>query len=77
LHKKVKLSLCSTIKHYTMKAYGGVGVQIHIFLTSVLVGGEWSSPCPDRFTPGERAPSTHWMGDWVSPRSGLYDVEKR
>jgi hypothetical protein len=26
-----------------MKTYGGVDVQIHIFLTSALVGGEWSA----------------------------------
>jgi hypothetical protein len=30
-----------------MNAYGGVDVQIHIFLTLALVGGEWSaSPLP-------------------------------
>jgi hypothetical protein len=39
-----------------MKAYGGVNVWIHIFLTLVLVGGEWSASRPSRFTPGERAP---------------------
>jgi hypothetical protein len=43
-----------------MKAYGGVDVQIHIFLTLVLVGGEWSASRPGRFTP-----STHWIGGWV------------
>jgi hypothetical protein len=26
-----------------MKAYGGMDVQIHIFLTSTLAGGEWSA----------------------------------
>jgi hypothetical protein len=26
--------------------------------------------------PGERAPSTHWIGGWVDPRAGLDDVEK-
>jgi hypothetical protein len=34
-----------------MKAYGGVDVYIHIFLTSTLVGGEWSASHPGRFTP--------------------------
>jgi hypothetical protein len=42
-----------------MKAYGGVDVQIHILLTSALVGGEWSASRPCRFTPGERTPATH------------------
>jgi hypothetical protein len=39
---------------------GGVDVQIHIFLTSALVGCEWSPSRPDRFTPG-----THWVGGWM------------
>jgi hypothetical protein len=54
-----------------MKAYGGVELWIHIFLTSTLAGGEWSTPRPCRFTPGERAPGTHWIGGWVDPRAGL------
>jgi hypothetical protein len=55
--------MCLT-KHYAMKKYGGVGVYIHIFLTSALVGGEWSATRPGRFTPGERAPGTHWIEGW-------------
>jgi hypothetical protein len=39
-----------------MKTYGGVDVQIHVYLTLALVGGKWSASRPDRFTPGERAP---------------------
>jgi hypothetical protein len=57
-----------------MKAYGG---WIHIFLTSALAGGEWSVSQPSRFTAGERASGTHWIGCWVDPRAGLDDVEKR
>jgi hypothetical protein len=37
-----------------MKAYGGVDIYIHIFLTSVLAGGELSNSQPGRFTPEER-----------------------
>jgi hypothetical protein len=55
-----------------MKAYGGMDVQIHIFLTSALVGCEWSASRPGRFTPDNR-----WIGGWVGPISGLDDVEKR
>jgi hypothetical protein len=51
-----------------MKAYWGVDVWIHIFLTSALVGGEWSASLPSRFTPGERAPDVHWIGDWGAPK---------
>jgi hypothetical protein len=60
-----------------MKAYGGVDVYIHIFLTSVLAEGEWSAPHPGRFTPEETALDTHWIGCWVDPRAGLDDIEKR
>jgi hypothetical protein len=59
-----------------MKAYGGVDVYTHIFFTSELVGGERSASRPGRFTPGERASGTHWIGGWVDPRVGLNDVEK-
>jgi hypothetical protein len=60
-----------------MKVYGGVNVQIHIFLTSALAAGEWSASRPGRFAPGERAPGTHWIGGWVDPRAGLDNMEKR
>jgi hypothetical protein len=60
-----------------MKAYGGVDVQIHIFLTSALAGSEWSASRPCRFTPRERFPGTHWIGGWVDLRASLDDVEKR
>jgi hypothetical protein len=59
-----------------MKAYGGVDVYIHIFLTSALFGGEWSASRPGRFTPREGGPGTHWIG-WVGPRAGLDNMEKR
>jgi hypothetical protein len=59
-----------------MKMYGGVDVWIHIFLTSALVGGEWPASRPGLFTPGERAPGTHWIGSWVGLRAGLDDMEK-
>jgi hypothetical protein len=60
-----------------MKTYGGVDVYIHIFLTSALVGGEWSASRSVRLTNGERTPGIHWIGGWVDPRTGLNDVEKR
>jgi hypothetical protein len=59
-----------------MKAFGGVGVWIHIFFTLALVG-EWSASRPGRFTPGEKVPGTHWIGGCVDPRAGLDNVEKR
>jgi hypothetical protein len=44
------------IKHYAVKKYGGVDVYIHVFLTSALVGGEWSASRPGRFNPGKEPP---------------------
>jgi hypothetical protein len=42
---------------------------MHIFLISALAGGEWSASFPGRFTPGERAPGSHLIGDCVYPRA--------
>jgi hypothetical protein len=60
-----------------MKAYGGVDIQIHIFLTSALDAGELSASRPGRFSLGDRAPGTHWIGGWMDPWAGLDDMEKR
>jgi hypothetical protein len=59
-----------------MNAYRGVNVQTHVFLTSTLVGGEWSASLHGLFTPKERSPGTHWIGGWVDPRASLDDMEK-
>jgi hypothetical protein len=55
-----------------MKACVGVDVYIHILLISALAGGEggeWSASRPDRLTPRERVPRTHWIGGCVDPQS--------
>jgi hypothetical protein len=65
------------IKHYAMKAYGGVDVWTHVFLTSALAGGEWSASRPCRFTAGERVPGTHWIGGRADPRAGLDDFGEK
>jgi hypothetical protein len=54
-----------------MKMYGGVDVQIQVFLPSALAGGEWSASRRGCFTPGERAPGIHWI------RADLDDMEER
>jgi hypothetical protein len=59
-----------------MKAYGRVDVYIHVFLTSALVGGEWSVSRPGRFTPWEKASGTHWIEGCVDAGAGLDDVEE-
>jgi hypothetical protein len=60
-----------------MKTYGGVNVQIHVLLISVLVGGEWLVSSPDSFIPEKRASRTHLIGDWVAPRTSVDDANKR
>jgi hypothetical protein len=59
---KGKVALCLTDKHYAMKAYGEVGVYMHIFLFSALVEVERSGSRPGRFTP-----SAHCIGGYVEP----------
>jgi hypothetical protein len=71
-----KLSLC-LIKHYTVKTYGGVDVQIQVFVTSARVAGEWSASCLGHFTLMKRAPGTHWIGGWVGPTTSLDDMKGR
>jgi len=60
-----------------MKAYwGSGGIALHI-LTLALVRGEWSDSFPSCFTLRERAPSTHWIGGWVGPRTSLDAAVRR
>jgi hypothetical protein len=73
--KNIKMIICLT-KHYAKKTYGEMDVQIHVFLTSALVGGGWSDSRHDRFILGERAPSTLWIGVWIGSRAVLDDMEK-
>jgi hypothetical protein len=58
-----------------MKTWGTGGIAPP-FLISALDGGECSASHPGRFTPGERAPGTHWIGGWVGLRVDLDAVEK-
>jgi hypothetical protein len=55
-----------------MKMYGGVDV----FLILALDEGELLASCPNCFTPGGKAISTHWIGGSVSPRTGLDDMKR-
>jgi hypothetical protein len=45
------------------------------FLTSALDEGEWSASRSCRFTPGERALGTHYIGGWVDPVWRLWSRE--
>jgi hypothetical protein len=59
-----------------MKTYEGVDVEIHVFLTLALVGGEYSASRSGHFTPREKVPGTRWIGGWVDLIAGLDDAEK-
>jgi hypothetical protein len=50
---------------------------MHIFLTAALVGGKWPAPNPGRYSPRERAPSTHWIRVLVGPKAGMGEADKR
>jgi hypothetical protein len=73
--KKVNLSLCLT-KHHAMKMYRGNG-GIASRILDLGTWWRWSASRPGRFTARERAPGTHWIGDWVGPRAVLDAVVKR
>jgi hypothetical protein len=54
-----------------MKAYRGVDVQIHVFLTSVLVLGDFLTSGSGRFTPG-----INRIGVWMVARAAeKYEVK--
>lgn len=56
--------------------YGSGGITPSSFISS-LDEGEWPTSRPDRFTPGERAPGTHWNGGWLGHTFCLDGVVKR
>jgi hypothetical protein len=73
--KMLKLFLWLTNNHYAMKMYGGMDAQIHIFFTKTLNGAGWSDSHSSHFTPGETAPSIHWIRGLVDPRTSVDNME--
>jgi hypothetical protein len=72
-----KVSLCLISRELLREDIWASGVICPLILTSTLDGGEWSASRPYRFTPRERACSTHSIGGWVGPTASLDAVEKR
>jgi hypothetical protein len=55
-----------------MKAYGGINVKLHTFLTSAFDGGEWSASCSVALHPGkESLVPTGWETGKVANRKIL------
>jgi hypothetical protein len=77
LGPSVKLSLCFKRASRHENILGEWRYSSTHSSTSALDGGEWSASRPGRFTAGERAPGTHWIGGWVGPRAVLEAVVKR
>jgi hypothetical protein len=65
------------INHYTMKMCGWNGSIAPPFLSSTRDGREWSASRSGRFTNGETAFLTHWIGGSVGLRTGLDAIENR
>jgi hypothetical protein len=61
-----------------LKRKANVLYKICVFLTSALVGGDWSLSRPGFFTPNGKS---FWYSlerrGWVGPRVGLDDMERR
>jgi hypothetical protein len=74
---KAKLSLCYNWAPRREGVLGEWRYNSTHSLTSALDRGEWSTSRPGRFTPRERTPCTHWIGDWVGPRAVLDTGVKR
>jgi len=53
---------------------GGIAPRIQ---TSAVAGCNWLASRPGRFIPGERAPSTHWIGGLMGARADLVSVARR
>ena len=51
-------------------------VWLHLFLTSAVDGGEWSTSHPGRFTFGKES-AVHLIGGCVGFKAGLDDFKKR
>jgi hypothetical protein len=55
----------------------GVVIQIHVFLTKIVVEGEWSASRPCSLTPLRgKISGTIWLGGGVGASSDLDDLEK-
>jgi hypothetical protein len=69
---QVNVSLCLINYALCREDVWSSGGRDPLFLTSAIVGGEWSASIPGSFIPG-----TCWIGGWVGPSGGLDAMGKR
>jgi hypothetical protein len=65
------------IKNHPIKTYWGEEVYLHVFLTSALNDGEWSTSRPGRFTPGIKTSRYLLTGGCMGHTAGLGGVARR
>lgn len=51
-----KVKATGEVPVHVVQAYGGMGIQLHTFLTSASDTGEWSDVHPGRYLQSERHP---------------------
>jgi len=60
-----------------MSVHEGVEVQVYVFLTSALGGGEWSASCPSHLTPAkEPMILIGFAARWPQSRTALWVMGK-
>jgi hypothetical protein len=69
-----KLKAAFKLKYDAMKVLGNGG---HAFLTPKIDGNECLASRFGLFNPVERYLGTHWIGNWVGPRSSQEEAVKR
>lgn len=71
---KVKLPVLHSVpRHEGTGRSGGAAARIRNLRTRY----GWPASCHACFTPGEKAPRSHYIGDWVGLRIRLLALEKR
>jgi hypothetical protein len=65
----VKFPFC-LIYHHSMKTYDGVELLLHVYITTTLVGNDWSYSLSGCYGP-------HWKGGCVASSVEIGDVTKK
>jgi hypothetical protein len=58
-----------------MNTYGGVDVEIHVFLISAWLEVSGQLQGTAALLPAKESPSTNCIGGWMGPRASLDDMK--